>query len=234
MLFLALDTCDARGSIALLRSRVVVAVASHPAEIEYSSWVLPATHRLLSETNLTHSDLDGYVAAAGPGSFTGVRIGLTTVKAWSEIYGKPIYTVSRLSVLAHQAHGRKSFVASCIDAQRRQLFGALYRRDHEQLTQVGEERVTDPSDFLKGVAELTGPAPVSWVSLDPHILTSLSCWDSRVEKGETVQTIVPPLAPLLAEPSLRQSPVDALRLDANYVRRSDAELFGKNSASGNA
>ena len=128
MLILALDTCDARGSIALLRGGEILALESHTTSEDYSSWLLPATTRLLTPKSFSLRDIELYAVASGPGSFTGVRMALTSVKAWSEVYARPIAAVSRLQALASQSIGSAPFVAACVDARRNQVFAALYRR----------------------------------------------------------------------------------------------------------
>src|SRR5271157_4710992 len=100
-----MDTCDARGSVALLDGQNVLATAIHDNGEDYSTWLLPAVNRVLSAAGHKLTDVDLYAAAAGPGSFTGIRIALTTVKAWNEVLGKPIAAVSRLEALAVQAVG---------------------------------------------------------------------------------------------------------------------------------
>jgi len=94
VLILALDTCDVRGSVAILRDESLLQVAAHTTNEDYSSWLLPSVTAVLTSAGLTLRDIDLYAVAAGPGSFTGVRVGLTTVKAWSEVYGRRIASVS--------------------------------------------------------------------------------------------------------------------------------------------
>src|SRR5580704_8617129 len=144
MNLLALDTCDARGSVSILRDDRVLQTVEHDTADDYSIWLLPAIGRALQASALTFADIDVYVAASGPGSFTGVRVGLTTVKAWAEVTGRPIVGVSRLEALATQAAPAAEFVASFTNAQRKQIFGALYRREGEQLHRIGEETVISP------------------------------------------------------------------------------------------
>src|SRR5215467_7701924 len=105
MRFLVLDTTDSRGSVAVFDGPCPGHVEAHSGEDDYSSWLLPAAHRCLVKSGLTLSRLDGYAVCAGPGSFTGLRVGLTTVKAWAEIYHKPIAAVSRLESLAASPRG---------------------------------------------------------------------------------------------------------------------------------
>jgi tRNA threonylcarbamoyladenosine biosynthesis protein TsaB len=234
MFTLALDTCDARGSIAVLNDDAVIALESHPFEEAYSSWLLPAADRVLTSCNVSHSDLAGYAVASGPGSFTGVRVGLATAKAWAEVYGKPVVPVSRLTVLADRAPKNAAYVAAFIDAQRKQIFAAVYRREAQSLKLIGEEKVIDPSEFFAFAVETAGTAMVTWVSLDPEILRASLFWASRAGRGETILPVEPPLAPAMGlharHTFVRHGGVDALALDANYVRRSDAEVFGKKAA----
>jgi tRNA threonylcarbamoyladenosine biosynthesis protein TsaB len=84
VIVLAIDTCDARGSVAVLRDEAVLKVVAHDSDQEYSAWLLPAVREALGGSGLQMEDVDAYAAAAGPGSFTGVRVGLATVKAWVE------------------------------------------------------------------------------------------------------------------------------------------------------
>ena len=129
MNLLALDTCDSRGSVSILRNGQVLQTVEHTTSDDYSIWLLPAIDCALQASGLTFADVDVYVAASGPGSFTGVRVGLTTVKAWAEVTGKPILGVSRLEALATQAAPTAGeLVAAFTNAQRKQIFGALYRR----------------------------------------------------------------------------------------------------------
>src|SRR5258708_26059241 len=99
MKFIVIDTADARGSVAVFENDKPIHVESHSTDEDYSSWLLPAIHRVLVASGLTLSQLDGYAVCAGPGSFTGLRVGLTTVKAWAEIYAKPIAAAPRLQAL---------------------------------------------------------------------------------------------------------------------------------------
>src|SRR5215813_7060507 len=100
MRFLLLDTADAHGCVALFRDMNLVSISPHSAEEDFSSWLLPAVHVALTRQALSLADLDGYAVCSGPGSFTGLRVGLTTVKAWAEIHQRPIAAVSRLEAFA--------------------------------------------------------------------------------------------------------------------------------------
>src|SRR5260370_21695284 len=131
------DTCDVRGSVAVLRDGVVLKVVAHESQEDYSSWLLPAVRGCLEGSGLQMEDVDGYAAGAGPGSFTGVRVGLVTVKAWAEVYGKRIAAVSRLEALAAEAPGGTAWVAAFANARRGKIFGAVYQRNGTSLVRLG-------------------------------------------------------------------------------------------------
>ena len=231
VLILALDTCDTRGSVALLRDESLLHTTAHTTTEDYSSWLLPAITGLLTSEDLSLRDIDLYAVAAGPGSFTGVRVGLTTVKAWSEVHGRPIAAVSRLEAIAAQGAGSPPYVAAFIDARRNQIFAALYRRQATSFQRVDEEMVIEPNQFLDWCIANAGSIRIDWVSTDPGCLTQTQGWSSRLALNETMQEISPILAPRIGQIgyrlALQNKLTDALSLDANYVRRSDAEIFWK-------
>lgn len=235
MLLLALDTCDSRGSLALAEGETLLGVVSRPSNAEYSSWLIPAASDLLRSAGKTFKDLSAVGAAAGPGSFTGVRIGLTTAKAWSEVFGLPLVPVSRLEVLALQANANSPYVAACVDAQRDQVFAALYRNEGTSISLVGEEAVLSLDAFLQSLQHAAPAGSVSWITLDPQVLNSNPAWLLRKDAGESMQAVEPILAPSIAALAIKKLAAgltkDALTLDANYVRRSDAELFWKKASS---
>lgn len=234
VILLALDTCDSRGSVAVLRDEEVLGVLAHESGEDYSSWLLPAVQEIVRSVRLTVPEMDVYAVASGPGSFTGLRVGLTTVKAWSEVYGKPIAAVSRLEALAVQAGRSRQLVAAFFEAQRGQVFGALYRREGAALQRVEDEMVTAPSEFVKWVSERAQGQTVDWVSMDPERVSAESTWTAREKAGEKIQKSSTVLAPIIGKIGYEQAQegrlVDALTLDADYVRRSDAEIFWKGAA----
>lgn len=232
MLLLALDTCDSRGSVALLRDNAVLHVAVHETAEDYSCWLLPAVEDILQFAGVSMEQVEAYAVASGPGSFTGLRVGLTTVKAWSEVYGRPIAAVSRLEALAWQAEEGAGAVAVFANAHREQIFGAFYRRKERQWERVEDEMVIAPAKFLEWVSERAGAAGrVGWVSPDPEYITRQENWGERERRGERVQGVSAVLAPVIGrigyERVLEKRLANAATLDANYVRRSDAELLWK-------
>jgi tRNA threonylcarbamoyl adenosine modification protein YeaZ len=231
MISLSIDTCDSRGSIAVRRDGAAVATRRHDSTEDYSSWLLPAVDSTLRDASLTFRDVELIAVATGPGSFTGVRVGLTSAKAWGEVYKIPLVGVSRLEAIASHAPAGAPWTAAFFDAHRGQIFAALYRSTGHKLELVESDVVTAPRDFLNAVNAHSGEAPVRWISLDPQLVSTLPEWNSRPARNQQIELCLAELARAIgeiAEERLRRGlTTDALHLDANYVRRSDAESFWK-------
>jgi tRNA threonylcarbamoyladenosine biosynthesis protein TsaB len=236
MISLSIDTCDARGSIAVRRDAITLVSRRHESTEDYSSWLLPAVDSALRDGSIGFSDLNLVAVATGPGSFTGVRVGLTVAKAWGEVYGVPLVGVSRLEAIAQLARSAASgadWIGSFYDAHRGQIFAALYRVVGSSLSLADSEAVIAPADFLKTVNDKAGTQAVRWLSLDPLLLSTLPEWDSRAALHEQIEPCPPDLASSIGEIAEQRArgslTTDSLHLDANYVRRSDAEMFWKDA-----
>lgn len=222
----------------ILRDEKVLISASHDGNSDYSSWILPTAHAILRESGFKIADLDVLSAASGPGSFTGVRVGLTSIKAWSEAYSKPIVAVSRLEAMCAEVstgEGEENgFIAAYFDAKRGQVFGGLYGREQEGLELVEQEMVIAPEGFLRWVDERTTEKAVFWVSLDPEIIGGLESWRNgsvpRPKIQKSPRILAPTIGRLAYQRAMQNRMTDALALDAEYVRRSDAEMFWKGKA----
>lgn len=232
MITLAVDTSERRGSVAVRRDGRTVAARLHQAS-DYSSWLLSAVGEVFREAAIAMGSVELLAVATGPGSFTGVRVGLTTVKAWAEVYRKCVVGVSRPEAMARLAE-HSGFVAANYDAQRGQIFGGLYRWVGGGMVQVETEMVISPGGFLAFVEEHAGRNRVQWVSLDPELITSAQHWRARERCGDRLIACPADVASLVGElaeeRAWRGESTDPLKLDANYVRRSDAEIFWKGPA----
>jgi tRNA threonylcarbamoyladenosine biosynthesis protein TsaB len=240
MRILAVDTSTPRGGIAALEGKRLLGHVFTDSQEDYSTRLLSEVASLLRELKLCVADFDIYAVTAGPGSFTGLRVGLTTVKAWAEVHGKPIAAVSGLRAVAVQASDATEYVAAVLDGRRAQIFGGLYRKAGPVLEAIGDEVVMRTDEFMTEVysrlprveASRNSIATLSFASPEPELfraaLTSSILSDARV------QTVSKDLAPWIGQLAFdmaqRGELVDALTLDANYVRRSDAESYWKDSS----
>lgn len=234
MLILAIDTSTRTGSVALLQDDVVLAEISGYEETPYSSRLFSDLELLKAKAQFELTQIDVFAVASGPGSFTGLRIGLTAVKAWAEVHGKPIAAISGLEAIAAQSKAirdlpvENQILAPFFDARRGQLFGALYQRragSGAALELVSEETILSSEEFIdlvKGSLKLGQPTIVSPV---PGLL--LSSLVEGVLPGIRMEAVSPVLAAAVGrlgfDRAKRGNLLDPTRLDANYVRRSDAE-----------
>lgn len=236
MIILGLDTCDSRGSVAARKGGSLLGLQRHETAEDFSSWLLPAVDKCLRTADVSLKDVDLFAVASGPGSFTGLRVGLTAAKAWAELFGKRIVAVSRLEVMARMAGEKAAYVAASFDAQRGQIFGGLYRmNEHREGKVIDQEMVIAPDEFVEWVGERVVDEIVRWIGLDPELLTAAPNWVGRAAKGEAIlrcpDGLAAGVAELGEERAQRGEFTDSLQLDANYVRRSDADIFWKDPGS---
>src|SRR5580658_1535816 len=163
MKILAIDTSTQSGGAAVMEGESVLSSvfeqversgngsrASHASE-EYSSRLFRYVDLVLGKARLALPSIDVFGVAAGPGSFTGLRVGLAAAKAWSEVYGKPIAAIGGLEAVAAQSKATAGVIAAFSDARRGQVFGAIFKHGSESLGRVGEEVVMGPREFIEEV-----------------------------------------------------------------------------------
>jgi tRNA threonylcarbamoyladenosine biosynthesis protein TsaB len=240
MLVLAVDTSTPSGGVAALEDKRVLGHVFTGSHDDYSTRFFPELKTLLDELRLSVADFDVYAVTAGPGSFTGLRVGLTTVKAWAEVHGKLVAPVSGLQAVAAQASGVTEFVAAVLDGRRGQIFGGLYRRNADDLEPIGDEVVMRAGEFLTEVysrlprvrSARNAIATISFASPDPTLFSA--ALESSVLAGARGEKVSSDLAPWIGQLAFdlarRGELVDSLSLDAHYIRRSDAESYWKDNS----
>ncbi len=219
-LILAVDTTREHGSFALARGGEVIEEAALHSPSGFAHVLFGALEELLWRAGTKVDAIDLFAAASGPGSFTGVRVGLSFVKGLAEAMNKPAAAVSNLRAIA--SFGSEPLRASLLDARRGEIYGAVYGGSGEII--VGEE-VAPASAWLGRL-----PAEnLEFVCLDEGFARSVLAGTTHESALVTVapQSIAGAVARIAAEDFARGRPADPAVLDANYVRRSDAELFWK-------
>ncbi len=222
MILLAVDSSGKDGSLALARGpdsnlQILELVALDGSN--FSAQLVPHIAALLLQHGLTCQELDGFAVAVGPGSFTGLRVGLAAIKGLAEALQKPIAAVSRLEAVA-RASGRQGRVLAALDAGRRQAFVGEYDLSGESDTCVREH--------LLSWQELTAHADPRPIATPDQLLADAL----RLSGGEVVE-IKNPRADAIADIGWRKllarDIADVAALEANYIRRTDAEIlvYGK-------
>jgi tRNA threonylcarbamoyladenosine biosynthesis protein TsaB len=145
---LAVDTTTPRGSLAIVSQEGTEAEARLASARGHSRWLLSAAQMTLDGLGLEPASLDGFAVTVGPGSFTGLRVGMSSVQGLALAAGRPCLGVSALDVLARAAAGRASTVVALIDAVRGEVFGGVYDADAAPLR---ESRAAPVEEILEGL-----------------------------------------------------------------------------------
>jgi tRNA threonylcarbamoyladenosine biosynthesis protein TsaB len=212
---LAVDTTAEFGSIALDGEEILL----HAPE-GFGGVIFQHIERLLDRLGLRLDEVDGFAAAAGPGSFTGVRIGLACVKGLAEATGKPAVAVSNLKALA--GFGSADCRVPLIDARRGEVYAAIY---DETGVAIMPEKVCPFPALLQSLPQI----PVEFIAqgFGPF---EAALAGTRFA-GSHVITAPRSIAAMVARIAIKHLAAghsgDPAALDANYVRRSDAELLFK-------
>jgi tRNA threonylcarbamoyladenosine biosynthesis protein TsaB len=222
MLLLAADTSGKNGSIALAQcgpGDVCDVIEVVPLEGgTFSAQLVPQIAALLAKHGFTKLDIGAFAVASGPGSFTGLRVGLAAIKALAEILEKPIVAVSLLEAIAASVPDSGKIVAA-LDAGRGEVYVGEYDAEASYISSerlLTRQEVIASSDHRKivtpdkTVAEFTRAAGLTVVEIErPNSGAIGRLGWQKLQRSETVS----PEA-----------------LDANYIRRSDAEIFSKSSS----
>jgi tRNA threonylcarbamoyladenosine biosynthesis protein TsaB len=211
---LAVDTTGEFGSVALVEEEGVIEEAPLHSPDGFAHILFGQIERSLQRHGIGLEELDGFASASGPGSFTGVRVGLAAVKGLAEATGRRVVAVSNLQALA--CFGARGLRATVLDARRGEIYGAVY---NAALQPVSEEVVMKFPAWIvtlpQGDIELiTGGFPI------PEGLVSVPVTEApRALAGAIGRIAVARFAQGLAQ--------DPAEIDGNYVRRPDAELMWK-------
>ncbi len=222
MLLLAADTSGKHGSIALARCEPdgacdaleVVALAGGT----FSAQLVPQIAALLTKHNFDKQQIDAFAVASGPGSFTGLRVGLAAIKALAEVLAKPIAAVSLLEAVA-MAGGVEGDVIAALDAGRNEVYAGEY--EVGATSKRHSERLLTREEFIEAAIAKTVITPDKTVS-DVARSVALKVIEIEHPRSDAI-------ARLGWHKILTGETVSPEELDANYIRRSDAEIFSKTS-----
>jgi len=221
MKILAIDTSNRPLSVAVLDDTTVLAAITVTVHQKHAEYLLPEIERLLAMADLKPTDLDRVVVAAGPGSYTGIRIAVTTAKTLAATLNIDLVAVSSLATLAANVPVEGALVAPLFDARNQNVFAGLYRIRKGRPVAVIADAHTNVSDFLAEVKEYAEPI---WFLGDADHFTELI--------STTVSAATPAVSPWLNLPQVatigllgRDLPpvTDVDRFVPNYLRLTQAE-----------
>ncbi len=221
MLIVAVDTSGRKGSVALCRGDGDGFEVLQLTSLEggtYSAELLPRIAEALQQNHLSKNDIDGFVVVTGPGSFTGLRVGLSTVKGLCEVLQKPLATVSMLEALVLTRGREGESAIAVLDAGR----GEIYVGEYE----IGSGSAALVREYIAKLDEFAAQLPAA----SGGVLTV----DAKVAAGlqaanRNVLLVAPVDAGEIGCIGIRRlvagQTADPAAIDVNYIRRSDAELF---------
>ena len=221
MLLLAVDTSGKHGSIALARcgpedACEVIEVAPLSGGT-FSAELVPEIAALLDKHRFRKADIGAFAVVSGPGSFTGLRIGLAVIKALAEVLAKPIAALSLLEALASASQERGKIMAA-LDGGRNEVFVGEYELGNESTILI-RERLLIRNEWLESAAGAVIVTPDSALA------------EAAQAKGFHVVEVERPRSEAIAKLGwtkiARAQTVSAEALEANYTGRSEAELFVK-------
>lgn len=224
MLILALDTSTQSASVALLDDSEILCEININLGVNHSVIVLPAIHDLCRISHIEIGNIDLFACTRGPGSFTGLRVGISTVKGIALATGKPVVGVSTLDALAYNLVNSEMLVCPMLDARKNQVYTALYRTKPDNILEIKEhERVVDVRDFLSNIDDKTlfvGDGAMKHARLIHDSLPDKSFFASPAHQGVRAVTVG-----LLGEKKYKKG--DLLNHDdltPAYLRLSEAEI----------
>ena len=155
-MILAFDSTAKVASVALMRGGQTVAEYSVNCGLTQSELLLPMAEHCLASVHATFSDVSCLACTVGPGSFTGVRIGVATVKGLAFGKNLPCIEVSTLEALAENLRGLRGIVAACMDARRGQVYNAIFKSDGSEMIRVSEDRAIALSELAEELKAYDG------------------------------------------------------------------------------
>lgn len=149
MKILAIDTSTMLGGIAIMDESLLIAESRLNVRSTHSERLMTEIERCLKQSGIKISDIDAFAVAAGPGSFTGLRIGLSTVKGFSYATGKPIVSVPTLEALAWNFPYSKYPVCTMLDARKKEVYAALFKWEEGNFIRLLNATSAKPEEFAR-------------------------------------------------------------------------------------
>ena len=224
MLILAFETSAKSCSAAIHDGKSLLAESYQNSGLTHSQTLMVMAEDLLKVCGKSAADVTHLAAAAGPGSFTGIRIGVSAAKGFAWGAEKPVYGVSTLESMALGLGLWSGYVCCCMDARRNQVYNAIFLAENGSLKRISEDRAIALSDLKEELAHLDGPI---------YLVGDGAALAHKNLSSELPNLILPPehrmhqraggvaLAALAAMD--RGENADGAALQPNYLRLSQAE-----------
>jgi len=237
VLILAFDTTNEFGGAGLYQDTRCLGEFPTPAprdtseRASYSVTLFEMVEKLLGANHASLSDVELFAVANGPGTFTGIRVGIAAAQGWAQAFGRPVLGVSNLEAMVEAARPETQFAAALLDARRGEFYLGVFERvgalDGNRLKLRGEGMVLRPENLPGHFRELLGPSARLTCVVRNYDQAAQDVRPSIPEGFEwrrVMGTLVPAVARVALKASRRAELQSPAELDACYIRRTDAEL----------
>lgn len=223
MKILALDTATKSCSVALTENGLLSAELTMLRDQTHSKHLMDLIDSVCEISGFGVGDVDGFAVTIGPGSFTGLRIGISTIKGLAHAVSKPVVGISSLKALAWQCADRHLLICPFLDARKGEVYWATYRYEGARLAQKTAARATVPETAFENIQE-----PCVFIGNGAQlyrkkIITELGHFAHFVAKEKDVLR-ASSIAYLSMERFNTKDTDDVTSLIPHYIRKSDAEL----------
>lgn len=221
MNILAICSTSSSGSIAICKDDQITFISFLDIKITHSERLMPQIDTGLRQSKLSLDDIDLICVATGPGSFTGIRIGLATAKGLCMGKQIPLFAVNTLELLAYNFKGYNLPIMPFIDAKMQEVYAALY---DGKMNEIIPPQNTNPADFLKLIKEKVLIVGDALKKFEMQII------ESKINYKTAMPHQTMPLASILISMALALSEIPKYNFDEisalhpNYLRKSQAEL----------
>lgn len=229
---LAIDTSSVSGSIALIEGGTLAGELTVGDVGRHSEWLLGAIDEFLKDLGVAVADVDLFAVGNGPGSFTGLRIGVSTLKGLAWALKRPVLGVSTLEALAMNVNASDALICPILDARKKEVYSALFRLRDGRLERLIDDKSQCPEELVQslkdgGYADNT-PLPLTFIGQGLPVYGSLikSEIEGCVFEDEDLWEINAGNIGLIAH-SLHERAVKPLDLSPTYRRASEAEFKRK-------
>lgn len=226
MIILSIDSATPVAGVAVIDENKILGENFLNTGNTHSEKLLPLIEHTLEGLKMDIHDIDGIAVSIGPGSFTGLRIGLATAKALAQVTGIKLIAIPTLDALAQNLAGLSGYICPILDARKKEVYTALYRSDSGELQRLNDYRAITPIELCKELKERGEPVTFlgDGVFVYRKIITE--------ELGELAHYApihnMLPRASALAMLGLRDLQIgrveDLFSLKPFYLRKSEAEI----------
>lgn len=224
MLILAIDTSSSTATTALIEDGSLLVEYTQNSGRTHSQRLMPMIDEMFKSSGKKPENVDLYACAAGPGSFTGLRIGATAIKAMAQVFDKPIAAVPTLDALAYNLYNYDGLMCPMVDAQRGAVYSALYKWENNKLIKIEDYRVIDAKELVDKLAAFNQKVAILGDGVEiaaKHIATNSNISLAPVGSLQPRASSCAGLAEQMQEQGNLESSYSFMPV---YIRKSQAEV----------